>query len=377
MTSTAGTPAVMPPSTANRAMLGQRERCPARRARPAAIPTASSPRTGRSSRASRNAGVRARRGPRRAGGALRGRRQRLDRGEQLRGGRHVARGAHPAAATGPRGDRPRRPAGTGAWPSGPARAPGCTPPAGRPCRPGRALAFRGTPSGTARSSSRNSAQRSISSASVPTSTTRPASSTAIRSASARRGAAVRDQQRGAPGGERAQRVVDGGLGGGVDGGRGVVEHQHARVGEHGPGQRDPLALPAGQREPALADDRVVAVGQRLDERVAPARRAPPPAPRRRWRPGGRRRCWPGWCRRTGTPPRTPRRARGADRRAAAAAAAPRPGAARPAAGRRSGAAAARPWTCRSRRADQRERLPRLDAAATRRRARARGASSRT
>ena len=55
----------------------------------------------------------------------------------------------------------------------------------------------------------------------------------------------------------------------------------------------------------------------------------------------------GWCRRTGTPPRTPRPARGAGRPAAATAAAPRRGAARPPAGRRSAAAAARPSTCPS------------------------------
>ena len=76
-----------------------------------------------------------------------------------------------------------------------------------------------------------------------------------------------DEQGGAALRERAQRVVDGGFGGGVDRGRGVVEHQHPRVGEHRPGQRDPLPLPAGEREPALADERVVAVGEALDERV--------------------------------------------------------------------------------------------------------------
>jgi hypothetical protein len=82
-----------------------------------------------------------------------------------------------------------------------------------------------------------------------------------------RGAPVGDEQGGAALRERAQRVVDGGFGGGVDRGRGVVEHQHPRVGEHRPGQRDPLPLPAGEREPALADERVVAVGEALDERV--------------------------------------------------------------------------------------------------------------
>ena len=78
---------------------------------------------------------------------------------------------------------------------------------------------------------------------------------------------MRDEQGGAALRERAQRLVDGGFGGGVDRGRGVVEHQHPRVGEHRPGQRDPLPLPAREREPALADERVVALGEALDERV--------------------------------------------------------------------------------------------------------------
>ena len=49
------------------------------------------------------------------------------------------------------------------------------------------------------------------------------------------------------------------LGVGVDGRRGVVEHEHLRVGEGGAGEGDALALAARQREAALADDRVVAV----------------------------------------------------------------------------------------------------------------------
>ena len=45
----------------------------------------------------------------------------------------------------------------------------------------------------------------------------------------------------------------------VDGGGGVVEDEDARVGEQRAGQRDALALAAGQGEPLLADDGVVAV----------------------------------------------------------------------------------------------------------------------
>ena len=76
---------------------------------------------------------------------------------------------------------------------------------------------------------------------------------------------MRDQQRGAVRGQVAQRRVDRGLGRVVDRRRRVVEHQHPRVGEHRPGQGDALPLPAGEREPALADQRVVALGQVVDE----------------------------------------------------------------------------------------------------------------
>ncbi len=81
------------------------------------------------------------------------------------------------------------------------------------------------------------------------------------------GAAVRDEHRRPVGRERPQRLVDRGLGGCVDRGRGVVEDEDARVGEHRAGERDALALAARQRHPPLADEGVVAVGQRRDERV--------------------------------------------------------------------------------------------------------------
>ena len=53
----------------------------------------------------------------------------------------------------------------------------------------------------------------------------------------------------------------------VDGGGGVVEDQDPRVDHERPRDREPLALAAGERDPALADHRVVAVGKLLDERV--------------------------------------------------------------------------------------------------------------
>ena len=74
-------------------------------------------------------------------------------------------------------------------------------------------------------------------------------------------APVGDQQRRAALHERAQRGVDLLLGLRVDRGGGVVEDQHARVGDQRPGEGDALALAARQGEPALADDGVVAVGQ--------------------------------------------------------------------------------------------------------------------
>ena len=51
----------------------------------------------------------------------------------------------------------------------------------------------------------------------------------------------------------ASGVADLVLLGRVDGGGGVVEHQHAGVGEDGPGDGDALALAARQREAPLAD----------------------------------------------------------------------------------------------------------------------------
>ena len=48
------------------------------------------------------------------------------------------------------------------------------------------------------------------------------------------------------------------LAGGVDGRGGVVEDEDAGVGQQGPGQGDALALPAREREAALADHGLVA-----------------------------------------------------------------------------------------------------------------------
>ena len=58
-----------------------------------------------------------------------------------------------------------------------------------------------------------------------------------------------------------QARLDRRLGGRVDRGGGVVEDQDPRVGEQRPGDRDPLALAAGEGQAALADAGLVAVGQ--------------------------------------------------------------------------------------------------------------------
>ena len=51
------------------------------------------------------------------------------------------------------------------------------------------------------------------------------------------------------------------LGGGVHRGGGVVEHQHPRVRQQRPRDRQPLALSAGQRQAALADLGLIALRQ--------------------------------------------------------------------------------------------------------------------
>ena len=79
--------------------------------------------------------------------------------------------------------------------------------------------------------------------------------------------AMRDEHRGAPGQHVAQPVVDRLLGAGVDRARRVVEHEDARVGQDGAGQRDALPLPAGQRQAPLAHHGVVAGGQVAHEAV--------------------------------------------------------------------------------------------------------------
>ena len=64
-----------------------------------------------------------------------------------------------------------------------------------------------------------------------------------------------------------ERRADPRLGRRVDGGGRVVEDQDPRVDHERAGDREPLALAARERDAALADHGVVALGQRLDELV--------------------------------------------------------------------------------------------------------------
>ena len=76
-----------------------------------------------------------------------------------------------------------------------------------------------------------------------------------------RGHAVGDHEGGAPLHDLAERLLDPALGGGVHAGGGVVQDQDARARQQRAGDGHALALAAGQRQAALADQRVVAVGQ--------------------------------------------------------------------------------------------------------------------
>ena len=74
----------------------------------------------------------------------------------------------------------------------------------------------------------------------------------------------RDEHRPARDG-RAQRVDEQPLGLGVDGRERIVEDDDPRAGDERARERDALALAAGEVHAALADQRVVAVGQVVGE----------------------------------------------------------------------------------------------------------------
>ena len=82
-----------------------------------------------------------------------------------------------------------------------------------------------------------------------------------------RGQPVRDGQRRVVCGDLPQGLQDQLLGVRVQARGGLVEYQDARPLEYRPGNGDALFLAAGEFQAALADDRVIAPGQRHDEVV--------------------------------------------------------------------------------------------------------------
>ena len=79
----------------------------------------------------------------------------------------------------------------------------------------------------------------------------------------------------------AQGVEDARLHRRVDGAGRVVEDEQPRTPDDGAGQREPLALAAGEGGAALADAGVEPLGQRGDEVVGGGHAQRRPAPRRR------------------------------------------------------------------------------------------------
>ena len=78
---------------------------------------------------------------------------------------------------------------------------------------------------------------------------------------------VGDGDRRAPVGHPLQRLGDQAVGPGIQRRRRLVEDQHPRIADEGPGDRQTLPLPARQAAAALADQGVVAAGQRHHEVV--------------------------------------------------------------------------------------------------------------
>ena len=76
---------------------------------------------------------------------------------------------------------------------------------------------------------------------------------------------VGDHQGGPSVQRRVERGLHGGFGTGVEARCRLVEHDDARIAQQHPGDREPLALAAGEPVAALADDGVESVGQRCDE----------------------------------------------------------------------------------------------------------------
>src|SRR5579875_936587 len=71
---------------------------------------------------------------------------------------------------------------------------------------------------------------------------------------------VRDDERRPPGQHSVERALDERLRVAIEGARRFVEDQDPRIAQHRPGDRDPLPLPAGETNPTLTDDRLIASG---------------------------------------------------------------------------------------------------------------------
>ena len=143
----------------------------------------------------------------------------------------------------------------------------------------------------ARAARGSAPSRRRSSACVPSSAMRPSVDDRDAVGERDRRGTVRDHERRPAGHHLRQRGADLVLLRRVDRRGRVVEDQHLRVGEDRARDRDPLPLAAREREAALAEHRLVALGQALDElRGAGEPRGAADRPPRR-RPGSRsRRC---------------------------------------------------------------------------------------
>ncbi|BAC18002.1 putative ABC transporter ATP binding protein [Corynebacterium efficiens YS-314] len=79
------------------------------------------------------------------------------------------------------------------------------------------------------------------------------------------GMPVGDHEDGDIGEFLADGAEDAVLGGRIDRGGGIIEHEHPRAGQERPGQRDALPLPTGERQSTFADHLGVTIGELVDE----------------------------------------------------------------------------------------------------------------
>ena len=79
------------------------------------------------------------------------------------------------------------------------------------------------------------------------------------------GMPVGDHEDGDIGQFLADRAEDAVLGGGIDRGGRIIEHEHPRPRQERPGQRDALPLPTGERQSTFTDHLAVTVGELVDE----------------------------------------------------------------------------------------------------------------